>query len=857
MKKKFKRKIFLIIALVLSCLTMSGCGEKLKDYVSTSLPTEMRERITANLSIAQQLRDAGFLSPATYDNIEATLKKAEAKYEKEFDNLITNGTLSGCTFTKAIRDISTVDGAEIHAIGDGAVVVGNNSEDLRVCELEESDPCSDNEHEHHLEEDSDTLKDRMITNFMIFVLKNISCDGDAKKIYTKKTCEPIELLDDKIADEVNSKFDYQVYVLDSDFLSKQGDNSLDGVMEIVQASIKTNANGKLVINAKNLNNYFTPALDEDGEPVRLIEVEKEQTGKTLLGKPIYTYKMPEEFQVVQVSKDQSMEDTPGLSGYKNIVGPSKPGYDMIACQDGVPCLSIKLKEFNKDAVDNLNKLIGINEGKYIFYTDGDTKRVYLMEYPVSYLKELKPDSSDSNKVRGKIEKSGLGINIYTGKIIKYDSDGKGGWLPSGTPVNETVDKYLTTDSASSGDIESKSSFIVKGTTKTTISHSMVNSGKERDIACGRIILRDYLEGTFAPGFIEDENVVVFGRKIRLSFNDWEESQEEISLNGKKTKVKQFTPIWHKGTDMAYFVDKEGIKIETSPELQITDFAAINSLMMDKYSSCQVKSLVCKGETTLSTKYKGESGSLPTIDQIAHLTVKDTGIVTTTYFPSEKIGKDDFDTDTDMKQRFYVIATNKNMFESSLFSDWINSKSSTASLQWWNQYLHDNGFVYTADQQAVNEYLKSNYAYELSQNGIIVLDLQTVADIQEMYDKEDDVERGKQIRTFFMILGWIIIIYAMILLLCWGLDANADIGVKLLEKLTFGHWVAVKYESDIPYNNANGSTYLTGGKMFIKFIILVIVGLILIYVNILNVVLRIIQLFAPVARVLEKLIQGLK
>ena len=95
------------------------------------------------------------------------------------------------------------------------------------------------------------------------------------------------------------------------------------------------------------------------------------------------------------------------------------------------------------------------------------------------------------------------------------------------------------------------------------------------------------------------------------------------------------------------------------------------------------------------------------------------------------------------------------------------------------------------------------------------------------------------------------------MLCWVIDANLDIGVKLLDKVTFGNWVAVKYEEDIPYRNTNDQTFLDQKKMFVRAIILITLGIILINVNIFNVVLTLIELFGKAASKIEEVIQGFR
>jgi hypothetical protein len=259
----------------------------------------------------------------------------------------------------------------------------------------------------------------------------------------------------------------------------------------------------------------------------------------------------------------------------------------------------------------------------------------------------------------------------------------------------------------------------------------------------------------------------------------------------------------------------------------------------------------------------ESGVIHDVDDLPHKYDNKTKLLITMAFPyvssssKQAIGAADWSTDSAQKQRFYTMFVAMNMFDSSLFSQWINVESSSNSLNWWNEYLASYTYTYTVNHEALNEYLKTNFTYELNQNGVVILDLDTVSKISQIYQTEDDEKRVSNIKTFFLLLGWFLICYSMILMLAWTLDANTDIGVKLLEKLTFGNWVAVKYETDIPYKNTNDRTYLTCGKMMQKCMVVVLVGVILINVNIFKIVLKLIEMFGTLATQLEEFISGIR
>ncbi|WP_099467406.1 hypothetical protein [Konateibacter massiliensis] len=816
------KRIKLISLISLFTLTTVGCSARLKDFLDTDINAAMHQRVSLNQQIADQLYASNFISSKTHEMVINNLDNIASKYDEQAESLASSGKT---TLTRSISRYVKIDGLDIHTYFGADSITDNDGKQKKVFKSE-SDYTP-----------TDGLNDLALANYLCSqgVLTDTADTYDTNPEGVQNVAEPMVLVDDKVAAEVNKKFGFEVYVLSPDIFSSDGTNSIDGITELLQSNIKKTEKGTKV-NVGTLNNYFVKALDENGEAVTLLDMTKEEN------------------KIIKNSLDQP------LNGQN-----TQPGYDMIVKQWGVPSLSFKFTEFSQEAVNNLDSIVGLNEGKYIFSTDNGINRVYLLEYPVSILSSL-IDNQD-NTVSGELTKSGLGINLWTGNLIKYDSDGNGGWLASGTPISNPENSYLTVSGADNETQTGKSSFIIKGMTTTEIRHSLIDDGASKTIQCGRIILRDYLEATYAPEFVTDEPLAIFGRKIRIKFTDW-----IVQENYNNTKYSQFTPKWSKESDMASFVDRNGVEVVNSPKLQITDFCdaeSINSVYADK---AKVVSLTLKSATPAKTPAEENSSGTSTIDNLEHETVN-TSIKPTLMFPGTEVGLQDYNVelkqkqeqeeaqgnnaDSEQKQRFYALTTKCGLFDSALYSTWIESQSTEASLDWWNTYLKENKFIYTVNHSELNDYLKSFYAYELSQDGVIILDLKIVAKIQDEFTADANTERMHTMRTFFMILGWFLICWSISLMLGWLIDTNVDIGMRVLEKLSFGYWVAVKYEEDLPQYNADQRSYMTASQVTLRCIVIIVVGIILIYVNELDIVLYLIKLFGGPAQQLEKLIGGLR
>ena len=274
---------------------------------------------------------------------------------------------------------------------------------------------------------------------------------------------------------------------------------------------------------------------------------------------------------------------------------------------------------------------------------------------------------------------------------------------------------------------------------------MVLGDKNVTVEVGRLVLKDYLEATYAPGVVSGENVVLFGRKIRIE-----------NFSGNKDRV------------VASFYNQLGKKMDLGGELFINDFADIEKLMSGSPEINYIKYL---GEADVDTVGSSEqiddtdgSDENPSneeliqqaIRKIDRLPIKSVSEIKPSIgFPSSQIGRvDNHESETPY---FYAMAVKKGMFETGLFSGWIyDTDNETESLLWWNNWLSDHKYLYKIDKTILEEYIMGNYAYELGQQGILVLDLETIAKIQDEYREKDKIDQNRFIHTIVMLVGAIII-----------------------------------------------------------------------------------------------------
>lgn len=843
-KSRFSiRKIIISVVFLTIMLTIPGCGEVIQAFMTSSLATEIENRVNSNIEILESLGNAGLLSDTMVQEtksdmleIAANIRKLAEAEDQSALIMLNQSVVSYKQYTdETTTGIKYYDeNGKSHDVNPGNDENGNHIKGLDVVS-------------------SGTtvgLDAYLAGNYMASVHGVIyRGDGTVSTDHWREDmdAEPVRLLSDDMKNELNKKFAFNVYVLNPTATqtgqSSSADGGIDGLIELFQQSIQvTQSEGGTsivnVIDPSFLNNYFSPAIDSEGNQITLLDTSLEEN------------------QIIKASKankDSSL---------------NVPGKDLVITQNGHPQFEMRFIEFDKEVYDKINSLLGMNNTKYVFSSADGQNNVYLMEYPVYYIDSL-TDNKD-NTVTANLERSGIGLNLLTGKIIKYDSEGDG-WLNSGTYLSDTVDSYLTVSGAENNDDESKSSFIIKGVCQIPVGLNLDES-TSTDAYSGRIILRDYLEATYSPGVSTDNNssLAVYGRKIRINFSTddsgWIESDSGIVTSNSVTKdiFKQYTPVFRKGVSMANFVDKNGNDLTGEslatdlqmPELQITDFADFD-LLAGADSEPQVKTLNLKNMSGVSVT-ESDSDSIPGENAKINELTRKTGdsVNISGMFPGQEIGTADYNSDTADKQRFYCLSLDSDMFDTSLFSAWINSSDPEASLEYWNNYLAENNMMYSIDHNAVNDYLMSNYQYELSQNGMVILDLETVAKIQKEMNQENVYSRNRFVSTSIVVIGWILIGYAMLLMLAWVLDTNADMGIKLTEKLTLGHWVAIRYKDDMPYYDASERKYMTLGNMIMRCSVVIVVGILLLRIDVFEIVLFLINMFGDAAIKIEEIIRGI-
>lgn len=855
------------------------------------------------------------------------------------------------------------------------------------------------------------------------------------KTFTSSEVEgnPDATEENAMAKRLNEAFNFDIYVLSPEAFNQAGQNGIDGVYELFkQNNFVNSSNGK--INGLILN-YFEPAYGYvNGQIKTNVKLFANDNGE-----------IDDQFKLVQYDDASVLGSGLGGTQAEYAEKQSRPGNPLVYYEYNQPAFAIMFLEFNEDAVDMYEKIIGLQTGKWLMISQNGQNCAFLLQYSVYYLDHLEKQAD--GRIKGCLKASDqIEINVCTGRIVKKWSNGDEKLLD-----NEHIDPYYKVSGAKDENANSLSSFIVSGYCEVPISVVTANNdfsvtNRNVEVYSGRVVLRDYLEGMYAPGAVQDspsEKIVSLGRMLRVNFkfetstgdesetaqsesvtnaysissglayyqnkkfsdleavdknalvyiilnnsNGWDslsaDNQNKIytslgwssaddansrtigdvigTLSGSNaSKIESYwnqafiavynalkepkstdistglvtstnngtsgfvalansgsgvisdsvaaaqgtltaremamsaakstinTPesraeddeleyiysysgqklyntvqLWNRDDVIAHYIDTDGNQIEQFGDLHVYDIMDADEIIKNDHLEYFTESKVSTfhtDETILNDTTKERKLSQMQTDGFGTDCADGTQIKCTKAFPSEDVDSIDYatdkssDTSKDTVQRFYVIAVKGDLFQRQLFSNWIDVQSDTNCLDWWNKYLAACGMNYNVSHQNINDWLSNNYAYELSQNGIVILDLGIVGQIQRMFDQQESNAIAIKLRTIFMILGYILIAYAAVLLLCWTLDVNVGLNVGLLEKATFGHWIAVKYKSDVPAKDSERRSYVYGSSMLIRFVLMIIVAIIMINFNVFRLVIVFVKVFGKLAEHIQNVLQG--
>lgn len=372
-----------------------------------------------------------------------------------------------------------------------------------------------------------------------------------------------------------------------------------------------------------------------------------------------------------------------------------------------------------------------------------------------------------------------------------------------------------------------------------------------------VFLMDYLELVYSPNTVGTDAFTAYGRKVRLDEKVILGTEflsaspqpvayivgGEVSISEWATNKSMYSPL-----TMTDFMDIDGIYDENLAPKSKDAAGEVNKVTAAvRYIPSGTSNFDKAGTVRVGDAAEERSDKLP---QIA----AGVGIECVMRFGAQNL--DAADSASMPKTPLYGITLYGGVYERGLFSNWINAPSNV-NMQKWAKTLKDLGYPnYVISDAVLTEKMKGNYAFELTQDDMLAIDMDTVIQINRERVEE---RRGNGIiflRTLLLALGFVFISYVSVLLGAWALDVNFDLGLNLLEKVSFRHFVAVRSLDEMPAPDPDSTTtYVDFRRLVMRCLAFASVGVALVVLDPVDLIVKLLTALNFLINVISEKIFG--
>lgn len=774
--KNWVRNLKLSALLVACGIVLSGCNNDLSEYYDNP-GVIVQERIDANRNLLSSLYTSGLLDDETHKALEDSLNNNTKRLQKQLKGEsgdVPEDLRSACRWM-------VTDGARC-----GALI------------------------EDKIEEGKFKYPKLNAYNGAKSVIKS--------KLKPNENATAFALFSEQDESLFKNMLGMKIYVLNSDSVGTDISNISAACEKIKSGKFKDDDEKKACYSV--LIKYF------------------KDSGQTILNDSDKLIKESDPYKEAEQAND--------VKGPANVMGK-----DLVLYSDGFATTSFKVRELNKETIDKLVGDGAYSKDKFLQIKADDilgtTNALYLMEYPVSYIDSVSYDKTAKKATVNIKNSDAIRVNIMSGEVVNIhgkdviDKDAKVAMekLLNVTPsTSEGQSSFILWNKAnnvvfpdgkytdSSGNDVAPDGINISPTGESTYNGAVVNTGG-KSAETNSILLRDYLELNYMPGVVsDDERYVALGRRLRIS---------DLNSDGTVKDIEK---------PFAKFVDKDGVAVEGG-SVMITDLIDTTSGNSDNpKKSIKLAVYDDAGEQILSNSSSGSGFTLDKVENVFDKVEFKAKISVTMQFPVDDsrsgnmLAVDDASYNFGEESRgiYYGMATDVNIFNSNLYSGWINIASAeNGGLKWWNSWLESNKYNYRINENNLLAYLGLNFNAEIAKAGssYIVFNEDTIKNLNKDIRQDERVHKATFVRTSFVIAGFLVIIYAILLMSAWVVDVSTASSFGMMKALTGGHCIAVQDDSEIPTVDPSSTKYLTMWSTLIRSIVIIAIGIVIIKVDVLS------------------------
>ena len=626
----------------------------------------------------------------------------------------------------------------------------------------------------------------------------------------------------------------------------------------VDTTIQTST-GRQIQSVDALDKLFQVATDADGQALTWIDLAYNNQDTTIAGtsvlgtNPNDTVKgvHTEVTNATGLGQPEGWQDAPGYDVriHTSVGGTGGNTIDLTIAY-------LRVNDLYSDTVKQLTEAVEKGKSDRMIYVNGN---FYLMTYPMAVMDTLQTDGNGTYQISYKTDDSML-LNFSTGEILNVQQttaseagqvQAADSYIGLGDQTIQNYQQFIVSDVTGQVNIAGKADTRADGTAGN-IQQSVVNR-------VPAFVLRDYLEGSYTPGVLNDGNVdeslVCYGRLLRFNLQGTSGEQHNIA------------------DTIAYYIDQQHSKISKTGFSDVYPWQLANAadLFTAQTSDHKIKRLPQQQESVGSTTNGDPQAT--NVQNLPQETVSQISPVA--QFPGDLDRWDADKSGNTQKPRMYAVATTLDLNSSGILNHWMQSEDQQLSLAWWQTWLNSHSYNYHLTDDVINKWINAEYNIVLGQRDFVILDTDKVNKTNNTFVDKALSKASTGWKTLMVFIGIVCVIIQTLFVLCWTFDIVVGLDLHLTEKIQGGRYTAVKDKSELMnmYGGYSGrmgyegySSY-GGGRnigprpidftgVLLKIVWLMGLGIILMTVNPLTIFQVIFKLAQGIAKISEDLTAGI-
>lgn len=547
----------------------------------------------------------------------------------------------------------------------------------------------------------------------------------------------------------------------------------------VDTTIQTST-GRQIQSVDALDKLFQVATGADGQALTWIDLAYNNQDATIAGTSVLGTNPndPVKGEHTEVTNATGLDQPDGWQ--------DAPGYDVrihtsVGGTGGntidFTIAYLRVNDLYSDTVKQLTEAVEKGKSDRMIYVNGN---FYLMTYPIAVIDTLQTDGSGTYQISYKTDDSML-LNFSTGEMLNVQQttaseagqvQAADSYIGLGNQTIQNYQQFIVSDVTGQVNIAGKADTRADGTAGN-IQQSVVNG-------VPAFVLRDYLEGSYTPGVLNDGNVdeslVCYGRLLRFKLQGATGEQHSIS------------------DTIAYYIDQQHSKISKTGFSEVYPWQLANAadLFTAQTSDHRIKRLPQQQESVGSTTNGDPQAT--NVQNLPQETVSQISPVA--QFPGDLDRWDADKSGNTQKPRMYAVATTLDLNQSGILSHWMQSEDQQLSLAWWQTWLNSHSYNYHLTDDVINKWINAEYNIVLGQRDFVIMDTDKINKTNNTFVDKALSKASTTWKTFMVFIGIVCVIIQTVFILCWTFDVVVGLDLHLTEKIQGGKYTAVKDRSEL-------------------------------------------------------------